>query len=86
MEREKGSTTELRLIGLRAAEAVERLQRFLDDAQSAGVATVRIVHGMGTGALKRAVTDYLSATSYCTRFVDAEPNQGGAGVTIADLL
>lgn len=82
----ESAPTELRLIGLRAAEAVERLQRFLDHAQSAGVPTVRIVHGIGTGALKRAVAEYLGASSYCTRFSDAEPNQGGAGVTVAELL
>lgn len=77
--------TELRLIGMRAREALERLDRFLDQAQSAGVQTVRIVHGLGTGALKHAVAEYLTASAYCTRFRDAEPEQGGAGVTVAEL-
>ncbi len=78
--------TELRLIGLRAREALDRLAKFLDQAQSAGVQTVRIVHGLGTGALKRAIIEYLAASSYCTRFRDAEPEQGGPGVTVAELL
>ncbi len=78
--------TELHLIGLRTAEALERLDRFLDQAQTAGVATVRIVHGIGSGALKRAIAEYLARSSYCTRFVEAEANRGGAGVTIAELL
>lgn len=85
---EDGATvpTELRLIGLRAREALDRLERFLDQAQSAGVPTVRIVHGVGTGALKRAIADYLAASAYCVRFRDAEPEQGGPGVTVAKLL
>ncbi len=78
--------SEIRLIGLRAAEALERLGRFLDRAQTLGLPSVRIVHGIGTGALKRAVAEYLGASSYCTRFADADPAQGGAGVTVAELL
>ena len=83
---EEAVATELHLVGMRAAEARDRLARFLDAAQSAGVPSVRIVHGIGTGALKRMVAEYLAASSYCTRFSQAEPNQGGAGVTIAELL
>ena len=49
------------------------------------LASVRIVHGLGTGALKRAVAEYLAASAYCTRFYDAAPEQGGGGVTIAEL-
>lgn len=78
--------TELHLVGLRTAEALDRLERFLDHAQTAGVATVRIVHGIGSGALKRAVAEYLARSSYCTRFTEAEANRGGAGVTVAELL
>jgi len=78
--------TELHLVGLRTAEALDRLERFLDHAQTVGVASVRIVHGIGSGALKRAVTEYLARSSYCTRFTEAEPNRGGAGVTVAELL
>jgi DNA mismatch repair protein MutS2 len=78
--------SEIRLIGLRAAEALEQLGRFLDRAQSLGLPSVRIVHGVGTGALKRAVAEYLGRTSYCTRFADADPAQGGVGVTVAELL
>src|SRR5439155_853059 len=63
--------TELHLVGLRTAEALDRLERFLDHAQTAGVASVRIVHGIGSGALKRAVTEYLARSSYCTRFTEA---------------
>jgi DNA mismatch repair protein MutS2 len=82
---EAPAATELRLIGLRVPEALERLERFLDRAQETGVTAVRIVHGVGTGALKRAIGEYLAASPYCTGFRDAEPSQGGAGVTVAAL-
>src|SRR6185369_16618877 len=45
--------TELNLVGTRVREALDRLERFLDRAQSAGVDSIRIIHGLGTGALKR---------------------------------
>jgi DNA mismatch repair protein MutS2 len=78
--------SELRLVGMRVREALECLERFLDDAQSAGLPSVRIVHGLGTGALKRAVTEYLARTTYASAFHDAEANAGGPGVTVASLL
>jgi DNA mismatch repair protein MutS2 len=81
-----GAPTELNLVGLRASEAVARLDHFLDQAQAADTRTVRIVHGIGTGALKRAVAEYLKASPYCARFRDAEPQQGGSAVTIAELV
>ena len=77
--------TELNLVGVRVREALDRLERFLDRAQSAGIDSVRIIHGLGTGALKRAVADFLAATTYASDFHDAEPNAGGPGVTIAQL-
>ena len=78
--------SELNLIGMRVRDAVERLEAFLDHAQTAGVASVRIIHGLGTGALKRAVAEVLARTGYATAFRDADTNAGGAGVTIATLL
>ena len=83
--RDENVPTELNLVGMRVREALDRLERFLDRAQSAGVDSVRIIHGLGTGALKRAVTDFLAGTTYATDFHDAEPNAGGPGVTIAQL-
>ncbi len=77
---------ELHLVGMRVREALSRLEQFLDRAQSAGVPTVRIIHGLGTGALKRAVLELLARTTYATSFHDAEPNAGGPGVTVASLV
>jgi DNA mismatch repair protein MutS2 len=76
---------EISLLGLRVREAMDRLQDFLDRAVRAHHASVRIIHGIGSGALKRAVTEYLSASPYCCAFHAADPRAGGAGVTVADL-
>jgi len=43
------------------------------------------VHGIGTGALRRAVHEFLASSPYCTTFRESEPAAGGAGVTIAEL-
>lgn len=71
---------------MRVREALTRLEHFLDRAQTAGLPAVRIIHGLGTGALKRAVLEFLARTTYATTFHDAEPSAGGPGVTIASLL
>jgi DNA mismatch repair protein MutS2 len=79
------SQRELSLIGLRAREAVGRLERFLDRAVQSGLESVRIVHGVGSGALRRAIHDYLATSPYCAGFRAGESNEGGAGVTVATL-
>ena len=76
---------ELSLIGLRAGEALDRLERFLDRAVQGGHDSVRIVHGIGSGALRRAVHDYLAASPYCAGFRGGESGEGGTGVTVATL-
>lgn len=76
---------ELNVIGLRAREALERLESFLDRAVRAGQETVRIVHGVGSGALRRAIQDHLAISPYCAGFRGGEANEGGAGVTVATL-
>jgi DNA mismatch repair protein MutS2 len=73
---------EISLVGLRAREAVSELDRFLDRAVRAGRARVRVVHGVGSGALKRAVHDYLASSPYCSGFQAAD---GSEAVTLALL-
>jgi DNA mismatch repair protein MutS2 len=85
VERPAAVATEVNLIGQRARAAVDALAAFLDQAVRGGVPEVRIVHGVGTGALRRAVQEFLRDSPYCTAFRDAEPAAGGAGVTIAEL-
>jgi DNA mismatch repair protein MutS2 len=66
-------------------EALELVDKFLDDAFLAQMMEVRIVHGTGTGALRQAVTELLSSHPHVSRFDAAPQNQGGRGVTIVTL-
>jgi len=75
---------EISLLGLRAQQAIEELERFLDRAIRSGGGRVRIIHGVGSGALKRAVGDYLARCPYRLRVRPGEPQEGGAGVTIVE--
>lgn len=79
------SYKELNLIGRRAEEAVEELDKFLDSAALASVNRVRIVHGHGMGVLKRAVAESLAANPHVARYYPAPASEGGSGATIAEL-
>jgi DNA mismatch repair protein MutS2 len=81
---ERGES-EVNLIGMRTAEALRRLEDFLDQAYLKNQSEVRVVHGIGSGALKKAVQDYLRDSRYCAGFRQAEPHHGGAGATIVQL-
>ena len=76
---------ELHLRGMRAEDALLRLERYLDDAYSAGLPFVRIVHGKGTGTLRQLVRQALSESPLVSRWENALDNEGGDGVTIARL-
>jgi DNA mismatch repair protein MutS2 len=76
---------ELRLLGLTTDEARSAVEKFLDDAALAGHREVRLVHGKGTGALRRTVEQCLRAHGLVGSFRPAEPAAGGAGVTVATL-
>jgi len=76
---------EINLLGLRVHEALPRLEAFLDQAALNQQPSVRIVHGLGTGALKRAVREYLANSPYCASYSEGSRAEGGGGVTIAEL-
>ncbi len=73
------------LRGLRVDEALERVELFLDSAYLNDIHAVYIIHGHGTGALKRAVRGHLPQSRYVKRFRRGERGEGGDGVTIAFL-
>jgi len=79
------SYRELNVIGKRAEEAMEEVDKFLDDAVMASVQRVRIVHGHGMGVLKRAVAELLSKHPHVAKYSVAPPNEGGNGATIVEL-
>jgi DNA mismatch repair protein MutS2 len=76
---------ELHLRGVRAEDALLKLEQYLDDAYAAGYPYVRIVHGKGTGTLRQLVRQALSESPLVSRWENALDNEGGDGVTIARL-
>ena len=76
---------ELKLIGRTTDEARDETDKFLDEAYLHGYTHVRIIHGHGTGALRRAVADLLRQHPHVERFDLAPDNQGGAGATVVEL-
>ena len=80
-----GSATELNLIGNNVDEALTRLERFLDETLITDSKTLRIVHGYGTGQLRRAVAEFLKAHPLVAHYGPAPDNQGAGGATIVEL-
>jgi DNA mismatch repair protein MutS2 len=80
-----GVPGELHLIGRTTDEARDLLEKYLDDAFLAGLTTVRIIHGKGTGALRRAVEDVLGGHPLIAEHRPGAASEGGGGATIATL-
>ncbi|MDI6827026.1 MAG: endonuclease MutS2 [Armatimonadota bacterium] len=76
---------ELKLIAQRIEQALTNLDRYLDDAYLAGLTSVRIIHGKGTGALRKAVWEFLANHHAVESFRLGEQEEGGAGATIVKL-
>ena len=76
---------DLSLRGIRVDEALDMLEKYLDDASLAGLSSVCIIHGHGTGALKGAVRAYMKDSPYVKKFRSGEDGEGSDGVTIAEL-
>lgn len=76
---------EINLVGERVQSALHQLESFLDQAVLEDQTSVRIIHGMGTGALRDAIREYLASSPYVSRFEQADRRTGGGGATIAFL-
>ncbi len=83
MTKSASISTEINLIGKTTDEAIALLDKYLDDAYLAHVPSVRIVHGKGTGALRKAVHSHLKRLKYVDSFRLGEFGEGDSGVTIA---
>ena len=70
---------------MRAADALDEVRNFIDDALMVGVGTVSILHGKGTGALRTAVQQHLRRCSQVKSFRLGTYGEGESGVTIAEL-
>ncbi len=76
---------ELKLLGMTADEAIAALDKYLDDAYLSHLHSLRIVHGKGTGVLRKAVHDYLRRQSQVKDYHLAEFGEGDSGVTIVEI-
>jgi DNA mismatch repair protein MutS2 len=72
--------------GQRTEDAMLVVEKFLDEALVAGYRAVAVIHGMGTGILKKEIRQYLSNSEYVKRFYPAQATQGGDGKTIIELV
>ena len=85
MNKSASVRTEINLLGKTVDEAVSELDKYLDDAYLAHLSSVRIVHGKGTGALRKGVHNYLKRLKYVQDFHLAEFGEGDVGVTIVEF-
>ena len=82
--RQSGANT-LDLRGRRADDALAELEAFLDRTSLEGADTVFVIHGHGTGALRKVVREYLATSAYVARFRPGGGGEGGDGVSVVSL-
>lgn len=79
------ASNEIDLRGFMADEAVTHVQTFLDNAYAAGLHRVDIIHGKGTGALRKKIGEFVKSYPHVKAFRLGEWNEGGTGVTVVEL-
>jgi DNA mismatch repair protein MutS2 len=80
-----GMLSEINVIGMTVDQAVDRVSRFLDDTLVTDLNEVRIVHGHGTGQLRKGIAAFLKTHPQVEKYYAAPENQGGGGATIVEL-
>lgn len=85
MSKSMSVSAEINLLGKTVDEAVSELDKYLDDALLSHLSSVRVVHGKGTGALRKGIHEYLRRQKHVKSFHLAEFGEGDAGVTIVEL-
>lgn len=85
MSKSASVSTEINLLGKTVDEAIAELDKYLDDAYLAHIPSVRIVHGKGTGALRKGVHNFLRRHKYVSSYRLGEFGEGDAGVTIVEF-
>jgi DNA mismatch repair protein MutS2 len=82
---EAGPCDEINVIGMTVEEATDRLDKFLDDAALAHKARVRIIHGHGTGALRKGIGQFLAAHPLVEKHSFETEEHGGKAITVVEL-
>ena len=83
--RRSNAKSELDLRGQRYDEAMTNLDRYIDSVLLAGLDVVTIIHGIGTGAIRKGVGQYLRTNKHVKSYNYAPANEGGNGATIVHL-
>ena len=79
------ASQELNVIGCRVDDALSRVEKHVDQALLGGVGQLRVIHGHGTGQLRRAIAGFLDEHPLVAKFEAAAPEHGGRGVTVIEL-
>jgi DNA mismatch repair protein MutS2 len=82
---EGGATSEINVIGMTVEEASERVDKFLDEAALASLPRVKIIHGHGTGALRKGIGEFLKSHPLVEDFQFESEEHGGKAITVVDL-
>ncbi|HEB02628.1 MAG TPA: endonuclease MutS2, partial [Nitrospirae bacterium] len=85
VERTTKASSEIKLIGMRVDEALERLEPFLNSASLSSLDFVRVIHGIGTGALRSAVREHLEEHPLVESYRPGDQHEGGDGATVVTL-
>ena len=85
LEKARTISKEIDVRGKLAEEAIQEIDKYLEDANLVGIDSVRIIHGKGTGALRKAVRNFLQDHRYVQSFQDGAREEGGYGVTVVKL-
>ena len=80
-----GAFDEINVIGMTVEEATDRLDKFLDDAALAHKGRIRIIHGHGTGALRKGIGEFLSSHPLVEKHSFETEEHGGKAITIVEL-
>ena len=86
MQRQEAFKTELNLIGGTGQESVQIAEKWLDEAYAMGKRHIKIIHGHGTGTLRKMIRDMLRTKGFIKKYGPEEPNNGGNGATVIELM
>ena len=76
---------ELKVIGLRVEEALPLVDRTIDEAFIGGLKELEVIHGAGTGRLRKAIREHLRGHAFVKTFIPGGPGRGGDGVTVVEI-